>query len=191
MRLRSVILTILGLLLLSAGLALVGQDLYMRAKAELANLLIARAFAAHLADGRPHRPWEWADMHPIARLEVPRLGLARHVLSGASGSSMAFGIGHLDGTAPPNTIGHAVLVGHRDSWCGFLKELEAGDEIRLRTADATQRYVVDEIRITDETMRIDVDKFFTPRLTLITCYPFAGVLHSPLRYVVGCRRDSL
>ena len=71
-------------------------------------------------------------MFPIARLEEPHLGVSRHVLTGGSGSSMAFGQGHLDGTAPPNGMGNGVLVGHRDSWFAFLKHLRVGDEICLQ-----------------------------------------------------------
>lgn len=191
MRTRFGILICLGLALLAAGFGLMGRDLYMRAKAQLADVLIARAFAAHLENGRPHPPWKWADMHPIARLEVPRLGVSRHVLTGASGTTMAFGIGHLDGTAPPNSSGHTVLVGHRDSWCAFLKEVQCGDRVALRTASGAGRYRVVALRVIAETDLEILDKMFSDRLTLLTCYPFAGVLNSPLRYAVICTRDSL
>jgi sortase (surface protein transpeptidase) len=96
-----------------AFLFLAGRSTWMGAKSLLAEHLIARAFSAHVRDGDAHVPWSWADVHPVASLEVPRLGIRRHVLTGASGSSLAFGIGHLDGTSPPNGNGNCVLVGHR------------------------------------------------------------------------------
>jgi len=78
---------LLGLGLLGGGGALLGEQAWLSVKASLAERLIEHAFAAHLEDGGVHRPWRWADTHPIARLEVPRLGVERIVLAGASGSS--------------------------------------------------------------------------------------------------------
>ena len=71
------------LLLLSAGFlvpgaGLLGERAWMEAKACLATRLIDRSLRAHLRDGRVHRPWSWADTHPVARLEAPRLGIREH-----------------------------------------------------------------------------------------------------------------
>ena len=54
-----------------AGLVLLTDQAYHRAKGWLAVRLVARAWALHLDDGREHRPWPWADFHPVARIEVP------------------------------------------------------------------------------------------------------------------------
>ena len=82
------------------------------------------------------RPWSWADMHPIARLTVPRLGIERPILSNASGSALAFGIGHIDGTAGPATAGNCVVAGHRDSWAAFLADLRVADAVVIEAPDA-------------------------------------------------------
>src|SRR5262249_22164287 len=111
MRPRRALLAGAGLLL-AAGGALLGRGLYLEAKGALARILIERALAAHLQDGRPHRPWSWADTTPIAVLELHRLSVRRVVLEGASGTSLAFGVGHIDGTARPNSPGTCVLAGH-------------------------------------------------------------------------------
>ena len=81
---------VVGFLLIACGSSLGAREVYMRAKGRLAVVLIERAFDAHLTDGLRHRPWSWADLHPVALLEVDRLGVRRHILSGASGSSLAF-----------------------------------------------------------------------------------------------------
>ena len=173
-----------ALLLLIPGCLLLGRRGCLEAKAVLAGHLIDRAFAAHLRDGRPHRPWAWADMHPIAVLEAGRLGVRRTVLRGTTGESLAFGAGHIDGTALPNGRGHSVLAGHRDRAFAFLGELARGDTLRLRTASGVRDYVVDGIRIVSATDVGVIEPTPEDRLTLLTCYPFGGLLRSHLRYVV-------
>src|SRR5258706_11811255 len=140
-------LVLAGLLLFVPGGLLLGRCGYLEAKGALASCLIERALQAHLRDGKPHRPWAWADMHPIALLEVGRLGVRRAVLRGATGESLAFGAGHVDGTAWPNARGHSVLAGHRDRGFAFLKDVRRGDRLRLRTAGAVRDYVVDDTRV--------------------------------------------
>jgi sortase A len=170
--------------LLALGAIVLGQQAWLSAKATVAARLIDRAFAAHLSDGAPHAPWGWADTHPVARLEIPRLGLRRTVLAGASGSSLAFGPGHIDGTAAPNTPGNCAIAGHRDSWFAFLARLQLGDQILLRSHDVERGYIVAELLVVDEHDLRVVEPTAERRLTLITCYPFGDVRRSPLRYVV-------
>jgi sortase A len=178
------ILLAFAILLFGAGGALVGRRGYLEAKALLAQRLIERAFAAHLRDGRPHRPWSWADTYPIAVLEIGRMSVRRSVLEGASGASLAFGVGHIDGTARPNAPGNCVLAGHRDRAFAFLEEIGPGDIVRLRTADAVRDYVVDGIGVVERTDTGPLEATGGRRLTLLTCYPFGGLLRSRWRFVV-------
>ena len=168
------------------GGLLLGQQVWLAVKARVAEHLIDRAFAAHLRDGESHRPWGWADTHPLGRLEVPRLAVRRTVLSGASGSSLAFGPGHVDGTAALNGSGNAVVAGHRDSWFAFLEELRIGDELVVTTRGKVRRYRVVDTAVHSmwdtELARSTGDT----RLTLVTCYPFDGLVGSTRRYVVIC-----
>ena len=177
-----------ALLLLGAAGALLGRDGYLRLKALVAHRLIDRAFAEYLEDGRPHRPWGWADTYPIARLELERLRVKRSVLAGSSGTSLAFGVGHVDGTALPNASGNCVLAGHRDREFAFLEEVRPGDVLRLLTADASRAYVVDGAGIVVRTDARALQAAGDDRLTLVTCYPFGGLLRSPWRYVVTAAR---
>ncbi|MDX1388265.1 MAG: class GN sortase [Acidobacteriota bacterium] len=175
-----------GIALVGSGSALLGHDAYLGVKAMVAERLIARAFDDHLLDGLPHRPWSWADWVPIARLDVERLGVRRHVLSGATGSSMAFGVGHIDGTALPNADGNCVLAGHRDSWFRFLERLKRGDRIRVDTVEGDRDWVVESVEVTTAGNTGILEPTPHPRLTLVTCYPFDGLVRSPWRYVVSC-----
>jgi len=178
------VLAACAVLLLGAGGALLGQRAYMEAKALLAQRLIERAFAVHLRDGRPHRPWSWADTYPIAVLTLDRLGIRRSVLSGASGTSLAFGVGHIDGTALPNAPGNCVLAGHRDRAFAFLEQVRPRDVLRLRAAGSVRDYIVDGAVVVARTDFQTTQTTGQDRLTLVTCYPFGGLLRSPWRYVV-------
>jgi len=174
----------LPLALLALGGLLLSDQLRLRVKAHAASLLVDAAFEAHLEDGAVHPPWGWADTHPVARLEAPRLGVRRTVLSGASGSSLAFGPGHVHGSASPNARGNCVLAGHRDSWFAFLEELRLGDRILLRTRGELREYRVAELRVVSMWDLSPTEATARARLTMITCYPFSGLVSSPWRYVV-------
>ncbi len=179
-----------ALALLAGGGGLVFEQAWLAVKARIAAVRIEAAFEAHLEDGRVHPPWSWADTHPVARLEVPRLGLQRTVLSGASGSSLAFGPGHVHGTAAPNERGNCVLAGHRDSWFAFLRDLRGGDEIRLQSRGKTLHYVVSGTQVVS---MWDFDASATAaeeQLTLITCYPFDGLTTTDRRYVVRLEKGT-
>ncbi len=175
-----------GLLLFVAGGAILAGDLYLDAKAVLARVLITRAFALNLEDGRLHRPWSWADMAPIARLEFPGLNIQRHVLTGGTGESLAFDIGHIHGTAEPNRPGNCVVTGHRDGRFAFLEDLAQGDTVVVRTYESTREYRIVSTSVVDagDTSVLENDG---DRLTLVTCWPFHGLTGSTLRYVVSCR----
>ena len=179
-------LRVLSVLLVGAGFALVGRQAYMQAKAALAAVLIDRAWAAEQRDGLPHRPWWWADLHPVARLEVPRLGVRQTILSGAAGSSLAFGLGHLSGTSLPGEPGNCGIAGHRDSWASFMKDLRVGDEVRLETRDGSTRYRVNSIAVLPKERTDVLEPDGGRRITLVTCWPFSGLLHGPWRFVVQC-----
>ncbi len=176
----------LAALLLAAGVGLLGRDAYLEAKGWLAGRMIDEALVTHLADGRPHPPWSWADFAPVARLDVPRLGVRRAVLSGAAGESLAFGLGHIDGTARPGGGGNCVLAGHRDSWAAFLGDLRAGDEILIESFAGRDCFVVACTRIVDRRDLSPLEPGDGERLTLVTCYPFRGLTPGDERYVVEC-----
>lgn len=167
-----------------------GHAAWIGAKAHLAQVLIRQAWSRASAGARDARPWPWADTHPVARLRVPGRGVETFVLAGASGRTLAFGPGHLDGTPRPGEPGNAVVSGHRDTHFAFLRRLAKGDEVVIEGRDGRRlRYVVADTRVVDEhDLAITADAGDT-RLTLVTCYPFDAIRPGgPLRYVVVARR---
>ncbi len=174
------------LVVLLLGVGLLGRDAWLWAKGALAGRLIERALAAHLEDGAGHRPWDWSDFEVVARLEAPRLGVSRPVLTGASGESLAFGLGHVDGTARPGAPGNTVLAGHRDSWAAFLGDLRPGDTLRLVYYGGATDYRVVDAAVVDVLDPWPVASPGPDRLTLVTCHPIGGLLPTRERYVITC-----
>jgi sortase A len=190
----------------AAGALLVGRHLYLGAKGAAAAVLIDRAWGRSFDDGHPHRPWPWADFTPVARIEVRRLGIDRPVLSDAGGRTMAFGLGHLIGSAPLGGRGLSAIGGHRDTWAAFLADLQRGDTIVLRTFDGVRRYRVTDTTVADRHAALPAayawgadaagdaaalgDSAAADRLVLVTCWPFNAIRRGPLRYIVTCVAET-
>jgi sortase A len=183
-------LRILCALLLITGVCLSGRALYVHAKAELAGILVRRAWQQSVQSGKPQAPWPWADTHPVAHIRIPRLGYDEIVLEGASPRTLAFGPAHLlNGTALGGP-GNLVLAGHRTSWFRPLENITQGDMVQIQWFDAHRGglheriYRVNTISVVEPQ---DTDLLApTPEdeLTLITCYPFGRGPRSPERYIV-------
>jgi sortase A len=176
----------LGILLVGAGLWQLGTAGTIHAKAWFAQVLLTRAWAATLAGAAAVRPWPWADTHPVARLQVPALGVDQIVLADASGRTLAFGPGLLGGTAAPGTAGHTVLSGHRDTHFRFLENLVPGTALHLQRPDGAWRvYRVTGGEVIDARHARLARDDGVPILTLVTCYPFDALAPGgPLRYLV-------
>lgn len=175
------------LLLALAALAAwqLGQAGYIHAKARLARYLLEDAWQRTLAGERHARPWPWADTWPVARLTVPRLGVDLIVLDGASGSSLAFGPGHLDGSAWPGEVGNSIISGHRDTHFAFLRRLMPGDLVQVQDASGRRHdFRMTGGQVFDARRQHLAGGDGRPRLLLLTCYPFdALVPGGPLRYL--------
>jgi len=183
---RRALIPALALALVALGLWQAGAGLFIHVKAVAAQVLLSNAWARTLDGESQARPWPWADTWPLARLVVPAYDIDQIVLAGASGRSLAFGPGHVDGTAAPGAAGTAVLSAHRDTHFRFLARLRTGDALELQRPDGTtQRYRVAALEVRNKNdVRADPDRR-APRLLLVTCYPFEVLRpNTPLRYVV-------
>jgi sortase A len=166
--LKSATRTIAAVALL-AGLTTTGDGLWIYAKAKLAQLLLEISWRSALA-GEQLRPWPWADTRAIARLTIERGGATIIVLAGASGRTMAFGPGHLDGTAMPGDAGNCVITAHRDTHFAPLRYIGPGDILTLQRPDGvTFRYRVQATRVVPKTDTSVLRQDARTRLTLITC----------------------
>ncbi len=172
-----------GGVLVALGMWQVGSGLWIEAKAVLAQVLLERAWAASQATGAPARPWPWADTHPVARLEVPDLGIDQIVLAGANGRNLAFGPVRMEGI---EATGITLLSGHRDTHFGFLRALRAGMTVSLTEAGGQKRtfQVTGSEVVAAQGARLTATG--AAALALVTCWPFDAIgPDTPWRYVVS------
>lgn len=157
---------------------------WIHAKAALAQQLLHSAWSRS-ASGEPHKPWPWADTHPVARLRVATHGIDQIVLAGDAGRSLAFAPGWAEASATPGARGTTVISGHRDTHFAFLRELARGERIVLESSRGARTYRVVATEVADiRSERIALDEG-RDALVLVTCYPFDAVaVGGPLRYVV-------
>jgi sortase A len=169
-----------------------GGAAWIHAKAVLAQRLIASSWEEARRTGAATRPWPWADTRPIARLTLAARGIDLYVLDGASGRSLAFGPGHVSGTARPGSPGNSVIVAHRDTHFAFLRDVRQDEELVVEDESGRRtRYRVREMAIVDKHDARVLDAADSPQLTLITCYPFEAVRPgTPQRYVVIADRTA-
>lgn len=162
------------------------QAAWIPIKAQIAQTMLLRAWQRTRRGDVRAKPWPWADTWPVARLELPERNVDLIVLAGSTGRTLAFGPGHLSGTAQPGEPGNCVLSAHRDTHFAFLRYVLPGEKIVLetptgnrRTYRVTARHIVydHDVQVLDDTG--------TATLTLLTCYPFDAIVPGgPLRYVV-------
>lgn len=182
---------VLAFLCAGLGLVFLSEGLWIKAKAQVAQILLERAFTQTIATGKPVKPWSWADTWPVARISVPRLKASAIALAGGSGQALAFGPGHLDRTSRVGEHGTAVFAAHRDTHFRFLGDLKPGDEIKITRDDGL---VFTYVMTGSEIVRWDQSNIDSEaqgyNLVLATCWPLDGTLRGPLRYVVHAQLQT-
>jgi sortase A len=176
----------LVLLIIALGLSFFAYGAYIPAKAVLAQYLINDAWNDSISSGENHKPWKWADMHPVMKLSSDKHNQELIVLSGDKGNSLAFAPGYNLFSYMPNHGGTTVISAHRDTHFEFLQDVSISDVFELTDRNnKTSSYEVSDIKIIDATNQDIAIHSDQDELKLITCYPFnAIVARGPLRYVI-------
>ena len=179
----------LMLVLAALGVSFFSYGAYIPAKAVLAQYLINDAWNDSIRSGESHKPWKWADMHPVMKLSSKKHNQELIVLSGDKGNSLAFAPGHNLFSYMPNQGGTTVISAHRDTHFEFLQDVSMSDVFEL--ADLNNKktsFMVSDIKIIDATKQDIAIHSNQDELKLITCYPFdALVARGPLRYVITAK----
>ncbi len=181
---ETVVLAAIAMIALG-GTLIAAKGLYMKAKAELAQVLLQRSFAAEIGGETGARPWPWADFTTEAEISAPRLGEKAVVLAGASGEALAFGPARLLSTPQPGERGTTVIAAHRDTHFRWLKDVKPGDLLIVTRKDGrklTFRAGPGRIARWDQS-GIDANAA-GHNLALATCWPFDATTRGPMRYIV-------
>ena len=180
---------VITLLILSVGLCFLVSGSWIQIKAVVAQALLERSWQLTKSHGNPVQPWPWADYWPVAQLKLPRAKSELIVLSGDSGSSLAFAPGWNTKSAKPGVQGVTVISGHRDTHFKILKDIEIGDLIDIVTPQGEAvKYQVETIEVVDSRVATINTEQSGQTLVLVTCYPFEAVVTGgPLRYVVTAK----
>ena len=133
-------------------------------------------------------PAPLAGEEPIGRLTAPRLGLSAVVAEGVASHTLRRAVGHVPGTALPWEDGNVGLAAHRDTFFYRLRDVQVGDTLKLVTPRGRFEYVVRSLDIVTPERGDLLERGGSPRLTLVTCYPFSVVGPAPSRFVVTAER---
>ncbi len=166
----------------------------MQAKAHFAQFLIEQAWEKTLQDNLPHKPWPWADTHPIAQMDIDLSDNSKgvddkatlYILAGASGRNLAFGPAMVLSGARPGEVGNTVIAGHRDTHFSILQNLQKGQVINVVNSSGRKlAYRVESLTVVHQSEVDVMAQTSKEQLTLITCYPFNQITGgAQLRYVV-------
>ena len=174
----AIVLAIGGMLSLTSGL-------WLHVKAVLAQALLRTAWQDSRVTSQLIKPWPWADTWPVGKLIYEKMRVEQVILEGASGEALAFGPGHLSGSALPGEGGHCILQGHRDTSFSFLDKVGLGDQLLVEGKNGSRLFRVIRLEVVEaEHLYLDPDQ--QGALTLITCYPFDAIHPgTSRRYVVS------
>ena len=150
--------------------------------AELEAARVASSARAEVAGNN----WAHASGAPVARLEIPRLGLDEVVVEGVDESSLRAGPGHMTGSALPGEDGNSVISAHRDRHFKSLGKIVVGDTIFTEASEGKRKWIVSRIRVVDADAPV-LRTSKTPLLTLTTCWPVRYFGPAPERLIVEAR----
>ncbi len=111
---------------------------------------------------------------PVARIEIPAVGVDKVVVSGVGVEELKAGPGHYPNTPLPGQAGNAAIAGHRTTYgapFAPLDELRPGDGITVTTVQGRFAYRVRETTVVSPDAVEILDPTDDDRLTLTTCHP--------------------
>ena len=110
----------------------------------------------------------------IGLIEIEALDLKYPIVEGADSKQLAYGIGHISGTAAVGSTGNCVLAGHRGSRYGtyfkYLNRLSEGDTVKITDKDGNiHQYEVVSWEVVEPYDNSVKAQGTETELTLLTC----------------------
>lgn len=189
------VISILSLLLLVAGIGLVGYSVYEIWDTNRQQDLALKE-AEEILDSKPNEEAVKEVVIPtfnkgdtVGILEVPKLEEKLPIIEGTDAKELRKGVGHYIGTVLPTQNDQIVLSGHRDTVFKKFKNLELGDRfiVKMEYGDFTYEIYETEIVEADDTTVI---RSTAPEeiLTVTTCYPFDFLGDAPQRFIFYAKK---
>jgi len=126
---------------------------------------------------------------PVARLDIPSIGVHQIVVEGATADRLRSGPGHVPTSPLPGQTGNAVIVGHSLAYSGpfhDISSLRKGQRVLVLTQQGTFTYTVTTDRTVKATATGPLAATPDNRLTLVT----SGDLLDSTRTVVVATLDG-
>jgi sortase A len=111
---------------------------------------------------------------PLARIEIPRIGVDDITVAGVKVDDLRKGPGHFPDTPLPGQLGNSAIAGHRTTFgapFNRVDELSPGDEIIVTTVQGRFVYTVTGTSIVAPTALEVLDPTPDATLTLVSCHP--------------------
>ena len=173
-----------GLLTTFAGSRYVsGAAAQDRARREWDEMTARTAYDEALAAVAPRTDVVIRHAAPVARLQIPKIGLDEIVLEGIDDEAMNGGPGHYPGSPLPGGAGNSIISAHRDRHFRNLGQLAVGDTILTQSGAKTTKWVVVKRKVVDKERPV-LFPATTATLTLTTCWPIRYFGSAPDRLIL-------
>ena len=191
---KSKFVTILGILLVICGLALIAYpfiEIKLDEKDILKNISewdkkkveVAKEVKTNNKSNQKYPTVNINGKDIIGKIIVVKTGEQIPILMGATEENLRGGATLYDNGVFPGEEGTAIVLGHRETTFGFLEDVNIGDEIDVETVTGTYKFKLKKTYITNPEDKSILAQEKDLNLTLVTCYPFRYVGPAPDRFI--------
>lgn len=120
----------------------------------------------------------------VGKIIEPNTNKQIPIIMGATEENLLGGATLYDNGVLPGDKGTAIILGHRETTFGFLKNIKKSDIIEVQTLNNLYKFKVRKTYITTPEDESILAQGEGPSMTLVTCYPFKYVGSAPERFIV-------